>query len=245
LPFVHASTDGRYPDDWPPRRFHTWPGNVSRAQVTGLAALVGRSAGETELDRFLRANPEVLSAVLWFLRTGHHGAWVVPQQEIRPPQQGELHGLKPDLIVGGNNSDGFTWAVVELKGADARVFRSSRGRLAFTSDTNQAVFQLLEYLDYASGAQSYLRENLRLKDFRQPQGVLLVGRENEFEEPARQRMKAAWNREFGTRIQLRSYDALLRDVREWARTPEPAADSAQERQGPCRGGTRYDGGDGQ
>jgi len=74
------------------------------------------------------------------------------------------------------------------------------------------VFQLLEYIDCCTEAQSYLRDQLRLTDFREPRGFLIMGRDREFEDNEhRQRMKAAWNRAVGGKLEIRSYDSLLRE----------------------------------
>ena len=68
-------------------------------------------------------------------------------------------------------------------------------------------------MDYCSSAQSYLRDTLRLNDFREPEGCLIVGRESELlEDPRKQSLKAAWNRLSGGRLQIRTYDAFIRST---------------------------------
>ncbi len=209
---VRSSADWEYPQDWPPEAFHAPPHDLTDECVKQFRTLVSGSCSEKELDRFLRTNPPLLATSLWFTHTGHHGAWVVPQQEVRPPQS-VLQGLKPDFIIGGKNSGGFNWFVLELKGANASLFAGSGAKLRLSSTGNRAVIQILEYLDYCSEAQSFLRDQMKLVQFREPAGIILIGRESEFDDdPHRRALKAAWNRMFGSRIQIRTYDALLRDA---------------------------------
>lgn len=103
-----------YPKSLPPRAFHVEPNEIQIAQGLALKQLVEANAGETAIDTFLRSNPALLAACMNFIQFGHHGTWVVPQQAVRPPSLPEIRGLKPDYLVGGRNSDGYSWYVVEL-----------------------------------------------------------------------------------------------------------------------------------
>ncbi len=69
----------------------------------------------------------------------------------------------------------------------------------------------MEYIDAASRSQSYLRDELGLKGFREPRGVLLIGTETESADPAVMDFKGAWNR-MNTRVQIKSYTSLLRQL---------------------------------
>ena len=207
-----VTTKREYPDYFPPEGYFKPYWGATEPELDSFAALLDSQASETDVDKFLGAHPNVLSAILGFTMTGGHGAWVVPQQDVRPPQPARLHGLRPDYILGGKNSDGFSWFVVELKGPDDPVFVEKDGRLAFSASAHRGVFQLLEYIDYCTEAQGYLRDQLKLTEFREPRGYLIMGRDREFEEDEhRQRMKAAWNRAVGGKLEIRSYDALLRE----------------------------------
>lgn len=203
----------KYPSDWPPEEYFVPRGAVSQQQIEQLEALINRRAGETEVDSFLHEAPAIFACALSLINTGHHGSWVVSQQVVRPPQPQLQTGLKPDYIVGGKNSDGFTWYVVELKGPDESIFAESKDRVYFSNTANKGIFQLLEYIDYCSEAQGYLRDTLHLKDFREPRGLLLIGTEAELEsDTRRQRLRAAWHRISGDRLQIRTYSALLRSA---------------------------------
>lgn len=208
-----ASILENYPDDWPPKEYFIDPHDVTKDQLDSLHKLIESSATEVELDTFLRNNLPVFACCLSFASTGHHGAWIIPQQYIRSPQKPILHGLKPDYIVGGQSSDGFFWYVVELKGANEQIFSTSEGRVYFSSSANKGVFQLLEYIDYCDEAQAYLRDTLRLKSIRRPRGLMLIGRELETQKDSnRVRLKAAWNRANRGTLEIRTYDALLRGI---------------------------------
>ena len=123
-------------------------------------------------------------------------------------------GLKPDYLFGGKNSDGFFWCVAELKGPQDRIFRRAsddRKTVAFSAVANEGICQLLQYMDYCTSTQSYFRDHFGLNNFRDPRGILVIGREAELESDFQlQELKAAWNRISGDKLMIRTYDALLR-----------------------------------
>ena len=207
---IRTASEWKYPEGWPTEEYYVAKQEVTRVQLDGLKNLVDNNSPESELDSYLAANPQVMAHCLTFLNTGHHGAWIIPQQQIRPPQKYVRYGLRPDYIIGGRDSDGFFWYVLELKGANENIFSEENGRVFFSKTTNKAMFQLLEYIDYCSETQAYLRETLNLTNFREPQGILMIGRASEVEQNSKkQRMKAAWNKITADRVELRTYDALI------------------------------------
>jgi hypothetical protein len=204
----------QYPDNWPPEKFFVSHASVTRTELAQFESLLDKNSSETELDKFLRANPSVLVNSLRNFSTGHHGAWVISQQQISPSMTTIQKGLIPDFIVGGCNSDGFSWFVLELKGADQKMLQESNNYLYFSPTVNKAVGQIIEYLDYCASAQSYLRDSLHLTGFREPKGLIIVGRETEFaNDLRREKFKSAWNRFMSHKIEIRTYDAILRYVR--------------------------------
>lgn len=200
-----------WPDDWPSKEFFVSQHDVTPVQREKLRRLVDSRAGETAIERYFRANREALAMVLHLFQTGHHAAWVVPKQTIRMRLGTHAPGLIPDYLVAGANSDGVTWWVLELKGCDAKAFSVSGSAHSLSSIANRGVVQLLEYIDACAEAQSYLRDQLGLKGFREPRGALLIGTDDEYNERRRKKLKAAWNR-MVYKIQIRSYHALLRDI---------------------------------
>jgi len=201
-----------YPEGWPPKQYYVGQNKVTRKQFEEFKTMIDNEAGETDIDSFLKNNPEVFSISLDFFRTGHHGAWIIPQQDIKP--QTTEPGLKPDYIIGGKSSDGFGWWVIDLKGANEKIFVDKGNRTCFSNKANMGIFQVLEYINYCSKMQSYMRESLSLVGFREPKGLLLIGRENEMlVNNRKQELKAAWNN-LSDKLQVRTYDAFLRSVEE-------------------------------
>ena len=125
-------------------------------------------------------------------------------------------GLIPDFIVGGKNSDGFQWWVIEIKSANQNLLRKNKNdEIYFTSEGNKGVSQLIEYIDYCRMYQSYLREIFKLKDFREPSGFLLIGTEHEFEnDEIKQSFKSAWNRLTKPNLEIRTYNSMTRKLKQ-------------------------------
>lgn len=202
-----------YLQEEPPREFYCEQMQLTRKQWKELGRLLSINAGERELDQFFQMNPAVFTAALNFHSTGHHGAWVLPQQTIRTRLTGTRPGLIPDYIIGGSSSDGFSWYVVEIKGANAKLFAGNGKTLRFSDTLNRGICQLLTYIDYCSEIQSHLRDQFKLTNFREPRGILVIGRRGELEDDlGRQKLKAAWNRVSNGRIDIRTYDSLLSKV---------------------------------
>jgi hypothetical protein len=209
--------DERYPQDTPPKEFWTNQFKITQAQIDQFRNLVHSNCGETEIDQFLRENKEILAQTAAMYSLGGHGLWVIEQQSIRTSVSGGANGMIPDYIVGGANSDGYQWFIVELKGPCHSIFSGASKKIGFSSVVNQGFCQLIEYIDYSASYQSYLREYLHLNDFREPTGLLIVGREQElFESSRKKELKSAMNRFFGNKIQIRTYDALLRIVERYS-----------------------------
>lgn len=198
-----------YPKDWPPEEYFVHESMVSKRQIKKLTEFIESKRGETEIDDFIKKNPVVLTMVLDFLSTGHHGAWVIPKKIIRSKVSVNIPGLIPDFIVGGRSSSGFAWVVVELKGIKDNLFTVKKNNLSFNSIANRGICQLLEYIDFCGKAQSHIRDILKLTDFREPKGFLIIGTEDEFDNERKKDLKAAWNRNV-EKLYIRSYSALLR-----------------------------------
>ena len=196
--------------------------SVSEAVRLAWGTLLDKATTERVVDAFLRENPSLLGQCLNFHNFGHGGMWIIPQKLIDPGAIARK-GLKPDYLFGGKSSDGIFWCVAELKGPGERLFNrygTGKKSVRFSQAANEGICQLLQYMDYCSSQQSYLRDHLKLQEFREPKGFLIVGRESEFENDSElQDLKAAWNRISGGKIMLRTYDALLRSTAgSWAST---------------------------
>lgn len=200
-----------WPADWPRKENHVIQHDVTVDQYRAFESLVEKKVGERKIEKCLQQNREILSLAIWMFSTGHHMTWIFPKEQIRP-SSGSIGGLIPDYVLAGANSNGVEWFVLELKGADTRAFTKSRKRVALSTEANRGVCQLLNYIDLASRDQAYLRDGLKLAGFREPRGVLLIGTDEETLDSDIQRFKSAWNR-INPRLQIRSYSALLRDVK--------------------------------
>jgi Domain of unknown function (DUF4263) len=199
-----------WPANWPRKENHAIQHDVSVKQYEAFSKLISRAASETKIEAFFRKNHEVLSMTINMFSTGHHMSWVFPKEQIRPPS-GSVGGLIPDYLLAGASSNGVEWFVLELKGADKHAFAKRGKRISLSADANEGICQLLNYIDRSSRDQAYLRDGLELVGFREPRGLLIIGTENETVDTQVQDFKAAWNR-MNPKLQIRSYDSLLRDV---------------------------------
>ena len=199
----------RYPEDWPPVEYFVHESRLEPAVVEGFRALVEDCEGERKIDSYLTKHPVLLTSVLDLKNTGHHAAWVVPKKSIRPHVSQEMPGLIPDFLVGGRNSFGITWYVVELKGAQHKLFTESKGSIYLSSTANKGMCQVLEYMHFCNSAQAMLRDVLKLNDFVSAEGFLFIGRETETEAERKKDLKSAINN-INSHLQIRSFDALLR-----------------------------------
>lgn len=199
-----------WPPEWPSRDHYVSQHEVTVQQYEELHELVHGRAGERRIEKFLSENREVLALTLFIYSTGHHASWLYSKQQIRLPS-GAAGGLIPDYLCAAANSDGLTWWVLELKGADKNAFRKHGKRVALTNDANEGVCQLMDYIDASSRSQAYLRDELKLNGFREPRGILLIGTEQESQDERIRLFKRAWNN-LNPRVQIRSYGALLRHV---------------------------------
>lgn len=200
------------PSHWPGRQHFVSQHEVRADQLEALKSLLGARCSETDIEEFLANNAEVLALVMFLFSTGHHASWIFPKRQMSLPA-GLQGGLIPDYITAGANSDGLSWFVLELKGPNHRAFVKRGKRVQLSSEASKGVCQLVQYIDTSSKFQAHLRDELKLTDFREPRGVLLIGLDEETEDEQVREFKGAWNR-INPKIQIRSYSALLHQVAE-------------------------------
>lgn len=207
--------DSEYPEDFPPREFHVTEHDITETQADKLSSLVENNVGETDIDKgFIRDNPAIWTGALSWHRTGHHGAWVLSQQILKPRFSSVSPGMVPDYIIGGKHSGGFFWYVVELKGPNQQMFAGGGTDLRLSSKLNRGVCQTLRYIDYASEIQQHLRDQMGLTDFREPRGMILMGRKAELEKYEQRRsLRSAINRVTNKDLTIRTFDALVAEVK--------------------------------
>jgi hypothetical protein len=193
--------------------FSTHQKFLKKEQVLGFKKLLDENASESEIDNYLQKNIEIFTSVLHNYRTGHHGTIVLSQQSIRPKIKSKnQRGLIPDFLIGGDSSYGWEWYVLELKSSTQNIFTEKKDKVYFNSVINKGICQLLEYIDYCTENQTHLRDTFGLKNFREPNGILISGRESEFNNEHKKRLKGSWNRVNKGKLEIRSYDWILRNL---------------------------------
>lgn len=198
----------KYPDHWPAKEYYIRESNLEKSIVLGFSRLINNKAGESEIDKYISKHPILLTAILDFNNTGHHAAWVIPKQAIRSHISKEIPGLIPDFIVGGKNSFGITWYIVELKGSQHNLFAKSKGNIFLGSVANRGICQILEYMHFCNKSQATLRDVMKFNEFVSADAFLFIGRSEETENTRKKDLKSALNN-INSHLQIRSYDALL------------------------------------
>ena len=181
-------------------------------EVAELRLMVEGNASETELDRFIRGEPDLLSALLHFAGTGHHSGMAYPQQTLRPSVRDVQSGLIPDYLISGKNSDGTSWWVLELKSPADKLFAGKPGSFRLSDVANRGLMQINQYVTFCVDHQAAIRESLQLKDFRTPTGILLIGREHELTAaPELRQLKESLGGAKAA-VRIRTWDSLLRSL---------------------------------
>mgnify|MGYP003974471471 FL=1 len=199
-----------WPEYWPTKENFVNPHKATKKHYLAFKDLISQNPSETEIELFLKENKEMLALITFLFSTGHHASWVYPKQHLRIATN-NIGGKIPDYIIAGANSDGVSWYVLELKGANKKVFIKNNKRVHLSSETNKGICQLIEYIDISTRSQSYLRDEINLKGYREPKGILLIGTDEESENQQVRDFKAAWNR-MNNQIQIYTYNRLLRVI---------------------------------
>ena len=187
---------------------------LKKEQVNGFGKLLNKNSSETEIDNYLKNNPEIFTSLLHNYRIGHDDTLIIPQQTIRPKIKSiNQKGLIPDYLIGGNNSNGWEWWVIELKGSQQNIFTKKNNEIYLSPEINKGICQLLSYVDFCNENQANLRDSFKLTNFREPNGILIAGRESELDNDSdKKKMKGAWNRVSNRKLEIRTYDWILRNL---------------------------------
>ncbi len=182
---------------------------LTNEKVHYFKRLLDLNPTERIVDNFLNEHPELLIPIFSRYFSGNNGIWVFPQQVIRSCVRGIQNGLIPNWIVCIENSDGLSWWILELKKPTQKIFSGAGRNWSFSSYVNKGISQLLRYIDFCTEHQSLLRDALKLKGFREPKGILIIGRFEEFREAIeKKKFKSIWNR-LSPYIQIRTYDFFI------------------------------------
>ncbi|OCQ90653.1 hypothetical protein BCD64_28765 [Nostoc sp. MBR 210] len=205
--------------DYPPKEYRVDPHNFSEDDLANLIFLISKNASETEIDSFLRHNLSLLSFTSAFFRTGHHDSWIIKQPIIKPSGFVNGTGKIPDYLFAGENSDGVTWWVVDLKSPTDRLYKEDKnGRIVETAQLASGISQIRDYIDYCTKNQGYIRGALEVKSFASPFGVLIIGRESELKQDLRKQAYKAQFNNYTHNIQIRTYDSFLRQIEFYSRS---------------------------
>lgn len=199
--------------DYPPKEYKVDPYNFTEDDLEKLIFLICKNAGEAEIDSLLRYNLSLLSFTSGFFRTGHHETWIIKQPIIKPSGFVNGSGQVPDYLFAGDNSDGVTWWVVDLKSPRDSLYKKDKnGRVVETAQLASGISQIKEYINFCTKNQGYIRDVLGLTSFTSPYGVLIIGRESELKQDLRkQAYKAQFNHDTQN-IQIRTFDSFLRKI---------------------------------
>lgn len=205
--------------DYPPNSYRVGRYDFDRDDLVKFVSLIRKQSSETEIDTFLRSNLSLLSFTSSFFSSGHHGTWVIPQATIKPSGFANGVGKIPDYLFAGDNSDGITWWVIELKSPGDKLYKEdNHKRIIETTKLSSSISQIRDYISYCTENQAFIRDVLGLHSFVSPYGVIVMGRESELKKDLRkQSYKAQFNKDSQT-IQIRTYDAFLRQIRSAGQT---------------------------
>lgn len=179
--------------------------------VSEFRALIKNKKSETEIDMFLRKKYDIFVGILDIFNTGHHYCKAISQPKIKLSISGISTGYILDWILLGKNSDGNQYFFVELKGAEKKIFTKTKEKIYFSQECNKGINQLLFYLDYANRNQAYFRDELKLDNFSNPKGILIIGTADELTSEMKQHKKA-WNDILSGKISIITWDRVLRSV---------------------------------
>lgn len=159
---------------------------------------------ETAAHNILAKNPIIFEPVLE--RVGHHAMWFKNKPEIRPTLTNGKPGQIPDCLIAGKGSGGIEWFIVELKSPQANLFHPGG---YFSSEANKGLNQLARYMAYANEKQGAIRDALEIRDFKTPQGIFVIGRQDETDQnEILEQLKSFWRSQLSN-IQIVSYSRLV------------------------------------
>lgn len=163
---------------------------------------------ETDAHKVLAENPILFEPLL--KRVGHHAMWFANKPQILPPLTNGKSGKIPDCLIAGKGSGGVEWFIIELKSPQDKLFTS---KCCFSSVANSGLNQLAQYVIHSNEKQGGIRDMLEIPDFKNPQGIFVIGKEEEtINNQNMQSLKSFWNHTMHD-IEIVSYSKLLSNAR--------------------------------
>lgn len=200
----------RIKHEYPPKKYKRE--RLKKETIDNLHRLIKKEAPETEIHIFLEENLQIFGYLLGAYNTANHGFTVYSKQEIIPHIKEKNKGLIPDFIIGGENSDGWQWWIIEIKSPKDLIFSNTKSALHFSDIANKGICQLLEYVSISDKLQAHLRDHFGFKDFSNPKGILLIGTDDEFKNKQKQNIKKAFNDLMSKRFEIRTFSWLAREI---------------------------------
>jgi len=192
-----VTKNSMYEADYLPE-FFVWWDSVTREQLADLRNALSRAKRESDMQRYLEANPFLLIQHLG----GGHGRWVIPQKRL-----GAEH--VPDFVIGDRHSFRFNWQVVEIKSPSAMLFTKSGDP---SKPLNHAIRQITDWRSWLKLNQGYAsrrREDtgLGLVDIGSDvKGLIIIGRHANIASSTNERRRQLCS---DLKIDIHSYDWLV------------------------------------
>lgn len=180
-------------------------GRLPKQAINKFKAAIEKG-DETSAHQVLVDYPGLMRDIM--PKVGHHAMWYCSKPQIRPPLTNGKTGKIPDFLLAGRGSGGMSWFIVELKPPNKQLF--NKNYASFSTYTNYGLNQLAAYLHYANEKQGSIRDSLEIPDFRTPNGILIIGREEEtLNDEVKMDTKAFWNDNLKN-IEIISYDRIIK-----------------------------------
>ncbi|MDD2582704.1 MAG: DUF4263 domain-containing protein [Desulfuromonadaceae bacterium] len=185
--------------------------DITKSMVSEFRNILDSKGDETSIHNYLANNLGLVYGALYRSGKGHHGLQIISKQAlIQKSHMGK--GMIPDFIVGGDSSEGWGWFIIELKAYSENLFVEKKSEISFSGNANRGLCQLLEYVDKGSEIQGFIRDTLKLENFREPQGILVIGGSKELENNERRKALRRIVNNITNKIRIINYDSLFNAV---------------------------------
>jgi hypothetical protein len=173
---------------------------LSISSVRAFENALSSATGERPMQKVLEKHPEILACLI----NGHNGAYVIPQSRL-----GNQH--VPDFLIAAETSLGLLWSLIELKSPTAPL---TIGDGQHSKELRRAIKQIIDWREWLNDNSDYARRNtsengLGLHGIRSDaHAFIIISRADMPRASDRLRI-----RELNDRIEIHTYDWLIRNCR--------------------------------